>query len=64
LNKEITGQIAKEAKNRGIKLVGKIRYDKAFTKAQIMKATVIEYTGGWVSEEIKVIWRNVVYALG
>ena len=64
LNREITGQIAEEAGNRGIKLAGKIRYDKAFTKAQIMKATVIEYTGGWVSEEIKALWRNVIYALG
>ena len=64
LNQKITGQIAEEAGNRGIKLAGKIRYDKAFTMAQILKATVIEYTGGWVSEEIKTLWRNVTYALG
>ena len=64
LNREITTQIAEEASNRGIKLAGKIRYDRAFTKAQIMKATVIEYTGGKVSEEIKTLWRNVIYALG
>jgi len=63
LNREITAQITEEAGNRGIKLAGKIRYDKAFTKAQIMKATVIEYTGGRVSEEIKTLWRNVVYVL-
>jgi MinD superfamily P-loop ATPase len=63
LNKEITAQIAEEAENRGIKLVGKVPYDKAFTKAQIMKATVIEYTGGWVSEQIKTLWRNVIYAM-
>jgi MinD superfamily P-loop ATPase len=63
LNPEITAQIAEEAANRGIKLAGKIRYDKAFTKAQIMRATVIEYTGGWISEEIKTLWRNVIYAL-
>ena len=63
LNPEISDQIAAEADNRGIKLAGKIRYDKAFTKAQIMRATVIEYTGGWISEEIKTLWRNVIYAL-
>ena len=63
LNQEITAQIAEEADNRRIKLAGKIRYDKAFTMAQILKATVIEYTGGWVSEEIKALWRNVIYAL-
>ena len=64
LNEEMAAQIAQDAGNRGMKLAGKIRYDKAFTKAQIMKATVVEYTGGWVSEEIKTLWRNVVYALG
>lgn len=64
LNPQMTGQIAEEAQNRGIRMAGKIRYDKAFTKAQIMKATVIEYSGGWVSEEIKTLWRNVIYALG
>jgi len=63
LNQEITAQIAEEAKNRGVKLAGKIQYDNAFTKAQIMKTTIIEYTGGWVSEEIKTLWRNVIYAL-
>ena len=64
LNREITGRIAEEAGNRGIRLAGKIRYDNAFTRAQIMKATIIEYTGGYVSEEIKALWRNVTYALG
>ena len=64
LGREITGQIAEEARNRGIRLAGQIRYDNAFTKAQIMKATVIEYTGGWVSEEIKALWRNITYVLG
>jgi len=64
LNPQMTGRIAEEARNRGIRPVGNIRYDKAFTKAQIMKATVVEYTGGWVSEEIKALWRNVIYALG
>jgi hypothetical protein len=29
-----------------------------------MKATVVEYTGGWVTEDIKALWRKVIYALG
>jgi len=64
LNRDMTVEIAREADGRGIKLAGKIRYDKAFTKAQIMKATVVEYTGGWVTEDIKALWRKVIYALG
>jgi len=57
-------QIEKDALNRNIKVVGKIRYDKAFTKAQIMKTSVVEYTGGAVTEDVKSLWRNVTYALG
>jgi len=64
LNPEITEQIEGEAKERGVKPAGRIRYDNAITKAQIMKTSVVEYTGGAVSEDIKSLWRNVIYALG
>jgi MinD superfamily P-loop ATPase len=64
INPQITGQISKEAEQGGLKVIGKIRYDEAFTKAQILKSTVLEYTGGAVSEDVKALWRNVTYALG
>ena len=63
LNPDMAGQIEEDARSRAIKVVGKIRYDKAFTKAQIMKCSVVEYTGGAVSEDIKALWRNVTYAI-
>jgi MinD superfamily P-loop ATPase len=62
LNPDMAGQIEQYAHNRSIKVVGKVRYDKAFTKAQILKSTVLEYTSGAVSEDIKALWRNVTYA--
>ncbi len=62
LNPDMAAQIEQYAQNSSIKVVGKIRYDKAFTKAQILKSTVLEYTGGAVSEDIKALWRNVTYA--
>ncbi len=55
-------EIEKDAKNQGIKVAGRVRYTEAFTKAQIMKCSVIEYTGGAVSEDIKALWRNITYA--
>jgi len=64
INPQITGQINEEAGQRGLKVIGKIPYDEAFTKAQIMKASVVEYTGGAVTERIKALWRQVTYALG
>ena len=62
LNPDMAEQIEEDSRKRNIKVIGKIRYDKAFTKAQIMKCSVVEYTGGAVTEDIKTLWRNVTYA--
>ncbi|HLB73414.1 MAG TPA: ATP-binding protein [Sedimentisphaerales bacterium] len=64
LNPDMAAGIKEYSEGRGMKVAGAIRYDEAFTKAQIMKATVLEYTGGAVSEDVKALWRNVTYALG
>ena len=62
LNPDMAYQIEEDARKENIKVVGKIRYDKAFTKAQIMRCSIVEYTGGAVTEDIKALWRNVTYA--
>ncbi len=64
INPEMAAQIGAEARRRGIAVVGEIPYDDAFTKAQIMKATLVEYTGGQIAEHIKALWRQVTYAIG
>ena len=64
LNPAITEQIEEEAKEHGVKAAGRVRYDTAITKAQIVKTNVVEYTGGAVTEDIKALWRNIIYALG
>ena len=64
LNSEIAEQIEIQAKQNGIRVAGRVRYDDAVTRAQIMKTSVIEYTGGAISEDIKQVWRNTIYALG
>jgi len=64
VNPQITEQISKEAQKRGLKVIGKIAYDEAFTRAQMIKASVVEYTGGAITEQIKAMWRQVTYALG
>jgi len=64
INPEMSCSIAEDASKHGLKVVGKIPYDEAFTKAQIMKATLIEYTGGDIAEKIKALWREVTYELG
>ncbi|MCK4752889.1 MAG: ATP-binding protein [Planctomycetes bacterium] len=63
LNPDMAEQIEEDARKRNMKVVGKIRYDRAFTDAQIMKCSVVEYTGDGVTEDIKSLWSNVIYAL-
>ncbi len=64
VNPQITDQISQEAQTRGLKVIGQIAYDEAFTKAQMTKASVVEYTGGAITEQIKALWRQVTYVLG
>jgi MinD superfamily P-loop ATPase len=64
VNPQITDQISEEAQTRGLKVVGKIAYNEAFTKAQMIKASVVEYTGGAITEQIRAMWRQVTYVLG
>jgi len=63
VNPEMAREIADGARERGMKVIGEIPYDDAFTKAQIMKATLTEYTGGDIAERVKALWRQVTYAL-
>ncbi len=63
VNPEETREIAGRARHYGMEVVGEIPYDEAFTKAQIMKATVTEYTGGDIAERVKALWRQVTYVL-
>ncbi len=64
INLEMSCSIAEDAGKLGLEVVGQIPYDEAFTKAQIMKATLIEYTSGDTAEKIKAMWREVIYELG
>ena len=59
LNPEIADHIETQAHQRNMKIVGRIRYDKAFTKSQVMKKTVIEYENSDSAEDIKDMWQNI-----
>ena len=64
INTDMAQQICVSAKKWGLKVIGQIPYDDAFTKAQIMKVTLIEYTVGNVAEKIKTMWQEMIYELG
>jgi MinD superfamily P-loop ATPase len=62
INPQIAAQIEEDGHKRNLKLAGKIHYDKAFTKAQIKKSSIIEYSDGMVSKEIRSLWQKVMDA--
>jgi len=64
INPEITQDIEHIMNSNGYRVIGKVRYDTAVTRAQLMKASIVEYTGGAVAQEIESLWRNVIYELG
>lgn len=59
INPSVSKEICDYCDKHQIKVLGKIRYDNAFTKAQIMKATIPEYTSGYLSDEIKSVWNRL-----
>ena len=59
LNEDIASQIEARAIGRGLKLAGKVRYDRAVTEAQIMGLSVVEYAHDGVAEDIIDLWGNV-----
>jgi MinD superfamily P-loop ATPase len=64
LNPEVAGQIAEDARARGLALAGNIRYDKAVTEAQVARKAVVEHSVGPAAEDIAAAWRNVAAMLG
>ncbi|MCD4700166.1 MAG: (4Fe-4S)-binding protein, partial [Phycisphaerae bacterium] len=59
LNEDIASQIEEQARQRGLKVTGKVRYDRAVTEAQIERKSVVEYQNNGAATEIKRVWTDV-----
>lgn len=60
LNRDVTAEIEKQAKGKGMIVAGRIRYDKAVTEAQIKGLSIVEYKEGGCAEDIRELWKNVL----
>ena len=60
INVKIAKAIEKEALERNLKVVGKIAYDIAVTKAQIAARSIIEYSSNGLKEQIVSLWESVL----
>jgi MinD superfamily P-loop ATPase len=60
LNIELTRDIEKYAKEKGITCLGRIPFDPMFTEAMVQAQTVLEYgNGSKVGQEVKAIWQKI-----
>ena len=59
VNPELSESIYAVAETEHMTIIGKIRYDDAFTKAQVDGISVIEYIDNSVSKDIRHLWDEV-----
>jgi len=60
LNEALTLEIENQARQKGLTVAGRVRYDRAVTEAQIKKKSVVEYTKDGVAADIKQLWDEVM----
>jgi len=59
LNENLALEIEAQARQRGVRVAGKIRYDHAVTKAQIKKKSIVEYAHNGAAADIKELWAKI-----
>ena len=59
INIELSNKIESFCKRKGLFFAGKVSYSEDFTKAQIKEKTIVEYSDGETSNEIKTLWKNI-----
>jgi len=59
INKENSKNIENYCKKNKIPIVGKIPYHTDMTQAMIKEQSIIEYSNGEISKEIKTIWEKI-----
>ena len=60
LNPEVCEQIEDWARGRGLGLAGRVRYDQAFTEAQIGGMAVVEYGQDGCATDLRAVWTTVM----
>jgi len=63
LNEDLASEIEAQARQRGLGLAGRVRYDPSVTQAQMKKQSVVEYARNGVATDIRQLWANVHAAL-
>lgn len=59
LNPSLTELIENDARQRNLPVVGRIRYDRAVTEAQIHRRAIVEHTTAGAAADLTELWQNV-----
>ncbi len=63
INPENTKIIEKYCKTNNIPMVGKLPYDNVMTKAMIQEQSVIEFSDGALSHDLRQMWKKILEVL-
>ncbi|MDD3249493.1 MAG: ATP-binding protein [Smithellaceae bacterium] len=63
INPDMTGRIEAKARSAGASIAGRIRYDPAVTRAQVLQKTVVE-TDAASASDILDVWKNLSHSEG
>ena len=63
LNPEVCERIEARARERGLGLAGRVRYDRAVTEAQIHGKAVVEYAPDGCAADIRAVWTKATACL-
>ena len=58
INPEMAANIGTHAEKRGIEVLGRIRYDKAVTQAQIAKLSAVEFDHSAAADDMRELWTR------
>ena len=59
LNPDVAAEIERQAKEHGLAVAGRVRYDRGVTEAQIRKQSVVEFQKNGCAEDIQNVWHQV-----
>jgi len=64
INPELAQRIEREANELGLAVLGKIRYDKEVTAAQVAGVSIVEFSEEGAAKDIVALWQKVSEELG
>ncbi|MFB3893264.1 MAG: ATP-binding protein [Phycisphaerae bacterium] len=64
INPDLAARIESEAKECGLAVAGRLRYDRAVTDSQVRGLSVVEYAQNAVAEDIKAVWAAISTVAG